>query len=74
MSLVRSENRRTSRRLNFIFSGSVYPEAVGGGGHGSVCYHKDMVAACEVDVEQETNKMAVVVLTKAVVHPWTVMI
>jgi len=51
-----------------------YPEAVPGGGHSPVCYHEDMVAACNVDIEQESNEVAVVVLAQAVVHPWTVVI
>ena len=44
------------------------------GGQSSVCYHKDVITACKVDVEQETDEVAVVVLTQAVVHPRTVVI
>lgn len=63
-----------SMRLILIFSWKGYPEAVLSGRHSPVCYHREMVAAREVDVEQETDEMAVVVLAKAIVHPRTVMI
>jgi hypothetical protein len=39
-----------------------------------VCYHEEMVAACEVNVEQKTDEVGVVVLTQAIVHPRTVVI
>ena len=39
-----------------------YPEAVFGRGQSSVRHHKDVIAARNVDVEQETNEVTVVVL------------
>ena len=51
-----------------------YPEAVLSGGESPARYHKDVVAAGYVDVEQEADEVAVVVLAQAVVHPWTVVI
>lgn len=64
-------------RVEVCFPSSVeeaYPKTVLCGRQGSICYHEDMITAREIDVEQEPNEMAVVVLTEAVVHPWTVMI
>lgn len=46
-----------------------HPEAVSSGRQGSVCYHDEVVAACNIDVEQETDEVTVVVLTQAIVHP-----
>jgi len=59
---------------DLIVGGRNYPKAVLGEGQNSVRYHEDVVAACNVDVEQEANEVTVVVLTQAVVHPWAVVI
>jgi len=39
-----------------------YPEAVLSGGQNAGRHHKDVVAASDVDIEQEANEVAVVVL------------
>lgn len=36
--------------------------------------HDGVVGACSIDVEQKTDKVSVVVVTDAVVYPWTVVI
>lgn len=58
----------------FVTSDKTYPEAVLCRGQDPGRYHEDMVAACNVDIEQETNEVTVVVLAQAVVHPGTMMI
>ena len=50
------------------------PRSLCSGGQSLVCYCKDVVTACKVDIEQETNKVAVAVLTQAIVHPRAVVI
>ena len=61
-------------KLKLRYRPRTHPEAFASGRQSSVRYHKDVVTARKVDVEQETNEVAVVVLTQAIVHPWTVMI
>lgn len=47
----------------FATGGRSYPEAILGGGQSSVCNHENVIAACSIDVEQETDEVTVVVLT-----------
>ena len=53
---------------------TAYPVPLGGEGHDPPCDHDDMVGASEIDVEEETDKMAVVKMADAVVDPWAVVV
>jgi len=50
------------RMWGLVIGDGSYPEAVLGGGRSPACRHKDVVAAGNVDIEQEANEVAVVVL------------
>ena len=51
-----------------------HPEPGPGRVHDALRHHDEMIAACDIHVEQKADEVAIVVMPDAIIDPWTVMI